>query len=124
VIDPYLQSIADILARSPIVKSHDVFFDKRSSTEAYFRGNIYFSDGSTLHFREFVSINPEIIRFTYVFHYQDEAGRLIFRYDNAPHYPDLANAPHHKHFGDDEVISATPPELGSVLSEIEGLLSS
>jgi hypothetical protein len=28
---------------------------------------------------------------------QNVAGELLFRYDNAPHFPQLSTAPHHKH---------------------------
>ncbi len=37
-----------------------------------------------------------------------------------PHYPELPNFPHHRH-GDREpsVVTATPPDLSTVLKEIE-----
>lgn len=48
---------------------------------------------------------------------------MIFRYDNSPHFPELLNFPHHKHCGDEaNVVSATPPDLPSVLREIESLI--
>lgn len=33
----------------------------------------------------------------YRYHFQDPAGRLIFRYDSTPHFPGLAHFPHHRH---------------------------
>ncbi len=33
----------------------------------------------------------------YRYHYQDAQNRLVFRYDNTPHFPDLESFPHHKH---------------------------
>jgi hypothetical protein len=33
----------------------------------------------------------------YRYHFQDEKNRLVFRYDNAPHFPGFVNFPHHKH---------------------------
>jgi hypothetical protein len=46
---------------------------------------------------------------------------LIFRYDNAPHYPEVDTFPHHKHTKT-SIETATPPHLGDVLREIDQLL--
>ena len=47
---------------------------------------------------------------------------MVFRYDNAPHFPHLPTAPHHKHVGEIEVVAADAPDLQSVLKEIEGMI--
>jgi hypothetical protein len=47
---------------------------------------------------------------------------MVFRYDNAPHFPKLASAPHHKHTNENDVLASQPPDLQSVLKEIEGLI--
>ena len=60
-------------------------------------------------------------RVAYKFHYQDQDGVLIFRYDNAPHYPHLATFPDHKHVGD-TVVETEPPDLNDVLTEIDGII--
>jgi uncharacterized protein DUF6516 len=60
-------------------------------------------------------------RTVYRFHYQQPNGTLIFRYDNSPHYPQLATFPAHKHVGD-VVIAAEPPDLADVLHEIDEIL--
>jgi hypothetical protein len=44
---------------------------------------------------------------------------MVFRYDNAPHFPHLPTAPHHKHIGESNVIAADAPDLQTVLNEIE-----
>ncbi len=56
----------------------------------------------------------------YSFHYQDSLDRLIFRYDDTPHHRELEGFPHHKHIaGEAKVEGVNPPDLASVLSEIE-----
>jgi hypothetical protein len=60
-------------------------------------------------------------RVNYKFHYQDEDGNLIFRYDNAPHYPHLPTFPAHKHI-DDSIREAEPPDLNDVLAEIDAII--
>ncbi len=50
----------------------------------------------------------------------DAEERLIFRYDNAEHYPALPNAPHHKHTGSENtVVASAAPRLDAVLAEVE-----
>ena len=80
-IDAYFQFINDILANSLIVKSQDIFAEKRT------------------------------------------LGAIIFRYDDAPHFPSLPNAPHHKHVGETDVVSSESPDLQSVLKEIETIIA-
>ncbi|HRJ43663.1 MAG TPA: DUF6516 family protein, partial [Caldilineaceae bacterium] len=67
------------------------------------------------------SYHQEIERIKYVFQYQGEDGTLIFRYDNAPHFPDLPTFPSHKHTPDG-VIAADTPDLTDVLQEIDAIL--
>jgi hypothetical protein len=59
----------------------------------------------------------------YRYHFQDGQNRLIFRYDNTPHFPDLPSFPHHKHLSD-RVIACQKPALTEVLQEIQEALSS
>lgn len=121
MIDAYFRAILDTLRGSPIVQSHHVTFDKRGASAGYVRGDVFFADDSQLHFREFVRTYPTVDRFIYVYHYQDPTGRMVFRYDNSGHYPDLATHPHHKHIaGDAAVVACDPPSLAAVLAEIEG----
>ena len=55
----------------------------------------------------------------YLVHYQDKQGRCIFRYDNAPHYPQLAPFPQHKHVGEEErAKDASLPSMRQVAREI------
>lgn len=116
--DEYFQTVLRILQASPYVKSHNVTFDRRSLTAGYIRGDVYLSDDSLLHFREFVNTESGIDRFTYVFQRVD--GGLIFRYDNASHFPTLDNFPHHKHIeAEDRVVASTAVDLTQVIREIE-----
>jgi hypothetical protein len=59
----------------------------------------------------------------YSYHYQKSDTSLTFRYDNAPHHPEVETFPHHKHVGSDEnVIAAQPPDLSDVLNEIDKII--
>lgn len=54
---------------------------------------------------------------TYSFHYQKKDGRLIFRYDNAAHKPQLSFIDH-KHLSNGEIVRSDVPELSVIFSEI------
>lgn len=88
-----------------------------------FSSEVRFYDGSRLSIVE--QLEPvgkrDYHRVAYKFHYQDKDGNLIFRYDNAPHYPYLSTFPAHKHVGD-TVVEAEPPDLNDVLTEIDAIL--
>ncbi len=64
------------------------------------------------------------IRVHYAYTYMRNQQR-VFRYDNAPHHPEIATHPHHKHIGaTDRLAPADPPSLSQVLAESEGWLGS
>ena len=124
MIDAYFRSLLAALRASPVVQSHDITFDKRGPSAGLVRGVVFCADESQLHFREFVNTQPSVERFTYVYHYQASDGAMVFRYDNAPHFPSLSSFPHHKHLSDGVSVAAcTAPTLAHVLAEIETLLS-
>ncbi len=48
-------------------------------------------------------------------------GRMIFRYDNAPHHPEIATFPHHKH-ASETIIPSSMPAIKDLLNEISALI--
>jgi len=125
VIDEYLRAIEDAIAvLGRIVRSSNIYKDEREAEIIFLRGEIRFADDSYLHFREFVQLKqgqpPN--RYKYAFHHQRADETILFRYDNARHYPDLPTAPHHKHIGEEDVIASNPSDLQFVLKEIEALI--
>jgi hypothetical protein len=52
-------------------------------------------DASVLFVREALIAN----RAKYSYHWQNKSGKLICRWDNAPHHPEIETFPHHKHEG-------------------------
>ena len=88
-----------------------------SDKKGFIEGEITFFDNSILDFAE-VKDADQFAKLKYRYHYMDVNKRMIFRYDNAKHYPNLATFPHHKHTAT-EVEESSEPEVGDVLSEIE-----
>ncbi len=91
------------------------------TSEFYVR--LRFWDGSLLQVEEaLVAHAYAIVKTRYSYHYPDAEGDLVFRYDNAPHYPDLPGFPEHRHDAD-SVTPAAAPDLSQVLREIDVYLS-
>ncbi|HUM72160.1 MAG TPA: DUF6516 family protein [Chloroflexota bacterium] len=97
-------------------------FDELPDRQGSIEGRLKFYDGSLLDFDEVILYRDgQLIKLRYAYHYQNKAGDVVFRYDNAPHYPNLITYPHHKHIGS-VVEPAKMPDLSEVLREIEQLL--
>lgn len=87
------------------------------------RCRVFFWDGSYLDLYEVVSTELGYpVRVHYAYTYMRE-GQRIFRYDNAPHHPEIVTHPHHRHSGPyDRVAPADQPSLRQVLAEVETFL--
>ena len=58
----------------------------------------------------------QIIHLGYRYHFQDAKNKMVFRYDNTPHFPALATYPHHKHLSD-RVIPFDQPSIIEAVEE-------
>lgn len=85
------------------------------------RLRIRFASGYLLEVSEAVVVMGSALQtLGYRYHCQDGNQALAFRYDDTPHFPDLASFPHHKHVPD-QVIAAAQPALGRVIEEAAAL---
>jgi len=117
-ITEYFRQIEGIIAGFPAIVSNEISFEQRTSHIGLIKGILTFRDGSELHFKEFIDVGDEIVKYKYAYHYQKE-DKLIFRYDNHP-IP-LKDIPeHHMHHLTEENIikSDSIPDLSAVLQEI------
>ena len=78
---------------------------------------IRFANGRLLEVSEAVVVEGgALVPLSYRYHCQDAGNRLLFRYDNTPHFPELSSFPHHKHLPD-RTVAAGRPSLFDVLKE-------
>ena len=63
----------------------------------------------------------EIRHLGYRYHFQGPQNNLLFRYDNTPHFPNLASFPHHKHL-ESGVIASDQPSVLDVIKEAKVLV--
>ena len=93
-----------------------------SEDEGSISGRIQYWDGAFMDFREeLIWEFTSIVKEDYSYHYQ-KGDTLIFRYDNAPHHPEILTFPHHKHTSTGEVIPAAEPHIREILREIDSIL--
>lgn len=109
MIEEYLRQIDELLSTSPMVSAVEII--RRSVRDTgmekvlNYRYRATLTDGGLIELGErTVEIQGEMVVTTYRHHWQDSSGRLIKRWDNAPHHPELDTFPHHLH-EEDRVVS-------------------
>jgi hypothetical protein len=105
-----------------LVKRVGVRRIEAGSARGYVRVEAVLLDGSELHVFEYV--DSGLRRTSYAYHLQDRFGGLVFRYDNEPHYPELAGFPHHKHVADgSSPVASVEVRLDDALAEASEYLT-
>ena len=95
--------IITALRRSPLVKDLEVIEVIEEESVQFLRVRAEITDGSLLYVRELIFSDHS----KYSYHWQTRRGKMLLRWDNAPHYPDLLNSPHHFHDQDGNISSST-----------------
>ena len=123
VID-YFSEIQSLIRSSIFVENVDVEYEVKSRSIGIVHGILGMIDGSTLQFMELVNIKRDkVIHLKYRFHLMNVNDEMVFRYDNAPHHPEITTYPHHKHVTGEKVPRRSKEvELKGVLLEIEGMI--
>ena len=108
---------------SPIVlSSHIEKHFGPTGLSLYLKGSLRFIDSTVLEIALFGNDSARgVIIDKYRFQYMSTDGQMIFRYDNAPHYPDIPSFPHHKHTSGN-IIPASMPAITDLLNEISSLI--
>ena len=124
MIENYLQNLDNLIFAADEIIDGEIIrrtvWDTGLEKIGLYRYKIYFSDGSLLEMTErLVEEKDELIVTKYRFHWQDKEGKLIKRWDNAPHHPEIDTFPHQLHEGtDDKVLPYSMISGLEVLSEI------
>lgn len=100
-----------------IIQTYRITKFEKAGLSYKLRAQITLKDNSLLYIRETV-IDGE--KRKYAYHWQDEEGNLIIRWDNAPDW-DVETFPHHKHMGEQHrVVASYERTLEQVLAIIAG----
>ena len=111
--------IIEILDSSPIVADYEIHQLIEEISASFLRVEVIFVDESKLYIKELLF--PDGSKYSY--HWQDADGKLLVRWDNAPHHPEISTYPNHKHVGD-EVLSSSRISIEDVLSAIRAQIAS
>ena len=123
VIQKFISEIEKTIGSSSIVLSSNIqkYFGPGEET-VYLKGRITIIDSSTLEIAIFVTESRgKLAVDKYRLHYMNGAGQMLFRYDNAPHHPEIASHPHHKHTPD-RISSSNMPSIKDILNEISAII--
>jgi len=108
------------LAHNPVVSGVDILNQVDEPDLQVLHVKVSFIDNSVLYIRE--TIAPTFNKYAY--HWQTSDARLIRRWDNAPHWPDVATHPHHCHVESREnVVPSEHPAIADVIQYITGEVS-
>jgi len=123
VIRKFITEIEKSINSSSIVLSSNIqkYFGPGEET-AYLKGHITIIDSSILEIAIFaIESRGSLSIDKYRLHYMNNAGQMLFRYDNSPHHREIDTYPHHKHKLD-KIVSSKMPTLKEILSEISAII--
>ena len=102
------------LDNTSLVAAYTVRDFRTSPSAFYLNLHVQLIDQSELYVRDFRSADHR----KYSFHWQTSTGALIACWDNAPHFPDLTNFPHHQHLAEGPVVASHSISLDEVMTLI------
>ncbi len=125
MLNTYFNGIITRLSAYEWIRSVDVIRHSMDSTDEkdilLYRLRAHLADGSLLEMMErLTELKTGGTDTTkYSFHWQDAEGKLIKRWDNAPHFPDVPTYPFHVHLGEERVESSHPQTGFAILERID-----
>jgi hypothetical protein len=123
VIRKFVENIEKTITFNTAVLSSNIqkHFGPDDDT-VYLKGSILFMDSSTLDIAIFAKkLHKALSIKKYRFHYMNKQGQMLFRYDNAPHHPELSSFPDHKHI-ENSTIPASPRGFKDIFNEITAMI--
>ncbi len=109
-----MRRILKLLLDSKVVKKFEIMDFKTGEKFYYCKIKADVKNKTELYIREYMSVGDE----KYSYHWQEKKGKLITRWDNAPHQK-VNTFPHHKHLSDETVVESYEITLEKVLKIIE-----
>lgn len=116
----YISAIRQMILIHPYVRSFRVVREEEQVNSGLIRYRLTLVDGGLLELSErFRIVGGKVHSLKYRFHWQDSAGNLIARWDNAAHHLSLPTFPHHIHDGHETNIQPhAQVNIAGVLAEI------
>jgi hypothetical protein len=120
-IEEYLTHVYQLIQNLAEVDAERYEEQILSVSRGNLRIRLRFSEGALLEISEaIVLVSGDLHWLSYRYHYQDSSETMIFRYDNAPHHPEVPTYPDHKHIGT-RVVTSFHPSIEQVLEEVQAI---
>ncbi len=118
-IETYFTSLKERLILSSKIDSFEILDELIEQSYGFIRVKGKTSDGKTFEAFEYVIEKEKILHSkSYSFHLQDKNGKLIKRWDNAPHHKEISTYPFHLHEGE-KILPSKPLNFSEFISYIE-----
>jgi len=111
----YFGGVQDVIQATLYVVAFEIAFEEIDQWECYIRGKLRLDGGLELHIAEYVITGPTFERTKYRYHLQDAMGKMIVRWDNAPHHRQVATFPYHRHEANGDVKESPAMDIKAVL---------
>lgn len=110
-IQRYLDAVKLKLAVSPIVSEAEIVQEQSQEDRGFFRARLRLANTDFVEVAEyFIMVDDQVRTAEYRYQWMDSSQQLLRkRLDNAAHYPELANAPHHVHVGNENKVEPGMP---------------
>lgn len=129
MIETYLQQIDELLSANPLISEVQILRRSIRDTELEkvlnYRYRVTLADGGFVEMTErALEVRSSLEVTKYRHHWQASTGKLIKRWDNAPHHPEIDTFPDHLHEGaENQVVNHAPINglevLRLILDELE-----
>ncbi len=119
----YLRHLKALISLNNQVTHIHIVREEAQGDSGLLRYRLSLQDGSLIEmFQRFHVDAGDAVVTKYSYHWQDEDGTLLRRWDNAPHHPEVATHPYHLHLGDKQVLSHAMLGAEDLLSTIRAEL--
>ncbi|GIK41640.1 MAG: hypothetical protein BroJett011_54730 [Chloroflexota bacterium] len=106
----YIAYVKSLLISNSQVVGVKIVPEEAQDKLGLYRYRLSLADGGFLEmFERFEVVSDEASIIKYSFQWQDAAGTLRKRWDNATHHPEVSTHPHHLHDGSDENVLPHQP---------------
>ena len=107
-----------LLDSCSIIDRYEVIDFREWGSGVYYKIFAYLINNTELHIREYIDENER----KYSYHWQNNNGELIIRWDNAPYHDKINTYPHHKHIKQ-KIKASKQIALDDIISFIENKIN-
>ncbi len=119
MIEGYFSRIESLIQNFPDITTYAIRKTVYNNQQGCINGSIQFKNGCCLEVVE-VKQTDKAVKIKCRYYFMDPDQHLVFRYDNANHFPNINTLPHHKHFSAG-VKDCKEPTMENILLEIAAM---